>query len=101
MSGGGRQMEFGVLGPLQVRTAGGTAVAIGAPKHRVLLALLLLHAGRPVPVDTLADALWPAGAPRSAKGLVRTYGSQLRGALRADAGTDAVSLTHGPGGYLL
>jgi DNA-binding SARP family transcriptional activator len=36
-------MEFGVLGPLEVRDDGRT-VPVGRGKQRALLALLLLHA---------------------------------------------------------
>ena len=41
-------MEFGLLGPLEVRAAGGQ-LPLGPPKQRALLALLLLNANRVVP----------------------------------------------------
>ena len=51
-------MEFGILGPLEVR-AGGVVVALGGPKPRALLAVLLLHAN-----ETGAPSVWrwPCGA---------------------------------------
>ena len=39
-------VEFRILGPLEVRTDGG-AVALGGPKPRAVLAVLLLHANGP------------------------------------------------------
>src|SRR5437763_13407066 len=58
-------MRFRVLGPLEALDGAGRPVRLGAPKQRVLLGMLLLHADRPVPVDRLVDALWPDGPPRS------------------------------------
>lgn len=40
-------MYFGVLGPLAVWTAGGEPVAVPGLKVRALLAVLLVHEGRP------------------------------------------------------
>ncbi|WP_367134883.1 BTAD domain-containing putative transcriptional regulator [Saccharothrix sp. HUAS TT1] len=51
------EVEFKVLGPLEVRRGGGQVV-LPAGKARVLLATLLLRAGRAVPVDVLVDRLW-------------------------------------------
>ncbi len=50
-------MEFAILGPLEVRDEG-RLVDVGGPKHRVLLALLLLNANRVVSTDRLLEALW-------------------------------------------
>lgn len=44
--GGG--LRFGVLGPLTVWSPGGEAVRVPEVKVRALLAILLIHAGRPV-----------------------------------------------------
>src|SRR4029079_8122200 len=44
------RLEFSLLGPLAV-TAEQGPVELGAPKHRALLALLLLEPGRVVSVD--------------------------------------------------
>jgi hypothetical protein len=48
-------MEFGILGPLEVRREG-RIVAVGGPKPRALLAVLLLSANEPVSAERLAVA---------------------------------------------
>ncbi|MFG1946024.1 BTAD domain-containing putative transcriptional regulator [Nonomuraea sp. NPDC048826] len=77
-------VTFHVLGPLEVRSAG-RPVRISGKKPRLLLATLLLHAGRLVTADQLVEVLWPARAPRSALANLRTYVSSLRSDL---AGAD-------------
>ena len=61
-------MDFGLLGPLGVRD-GTRQVPVSAPQQRVLLAALLLSAGRVVSLDDLAETLWegqpPSGGPRA------------------------------------
>lgn len=60
-------MRFEVLGPMTVRTESGDVVPVPEAKVRALLADLLVHHGRPVPVDRLIDDLWgegPAGQSR-------------------------------------
>jgi DNA-binding SARP family transcriptional activator/tetratricopeptide (TPR) repeat protein len=73
----GLSVEFRVLGPLEV-LRGGAVLDVGTPKQRAVLVLLLLHAGRPVPVPRLVDELWPGRAPASAVANVTTYISRLR-----------------------
>ena len=53
----GTEMDFGVLGPLLVRS-NGAALPVVPGKQRALLATLLLSANRAVPVHELAGALW-------------------------------------------
>src|SRR6516164_243912 len=55
------EVEFQILGPLEVRI-GGVPIAIGGPRQRALLAMLLLSANRVVSRDRLIDELM-AGAP--------------------------------------
>ncbi|MDG6109977.1 tetratricopeptide repeat protein [Dactylosporangium aurantiacum] len=47
-------MWFGILGPLEVRADGGEPVAVGGPKPRALLTVLLLNAGQVVAADRFA-----------------------------------------------
>ncbi len=70
-------MDFRLLGPLEVHDSG-RPVALGSRKQRALLALLLLHAGEPLPPDRLIEALWGERAPASALNSVHIYISQLR-----------------------
>ncbi len=73
-------MEFGILGPLAVWTDG-SELALGAPKQRALLALLLLRRNELVPTATLVDLLWGERPPATAVKAVQVYVSQLRKAL--------------------
>ena len=73
-------MEFRILGPLEVR-AGGRAVPLPGAKPRAVLALLLVHAGRPVGGGRIAQALWGEDAPAGAANTVQVHVSRLRKAL--------------------
>ena len=70
-------MEFGLLGPLTVRRDR-VAVAVPAGKQRILLAALLLKAGRVVPLDELIEALWGTDPPASARATLQSYVMRLR-----------------------
>ncbi|HZC75615.1 MAG TPA: BTAD domain-containing putative transcriptional regulator, partial [Gaiellaceae bacterium] len=59
-------------------------LALGAPKQRALLALLLLNANTVVTRDRLVDALWGTGPPRSAVSSLQVYVHGLRRALGAE-----------------
>src|SRR3954452_1008949 len=78
-------MEFSVLGPLEVR-ADGRELALGGTKPRGLLALLLLHAGRPVSAERIAVALWGEDAPADAAKTVQVHVSRLRRGPRGGRG---------------
>ncbi|SRR6266496_433192 len=74
-------MEFRVLGALEIRD-GDRSIDLAAPKHRVLLAVLLLHPNRAVPVERLIDYLWGEQAPASAMNLVYRSFMTASGRLR-------------------
>jgi predicted ATPase/DNA-binding SARP family transcriptional activator len=83
--------EFRLLGPLEV-VDDGRPVALGSPRQRSLLAVLLLHANSVVSGDLLIEALW-AGRPTA------TAGNALQvqvHALRKRLGPTRVA-TAGPG----
>src|SRR3954451_16031946 len=88
-------MEFGILGPLEVR-ADGRALELGGPKPRALLAMLALHANRPVSAERVAVALWGEDTPPRAVKTVQVYVARLRKALG-----DPEVLVTTPGGYCL
>jgi DNA-binding SARP family transcriptional activator len=73
-------MDYRILGPLEVRRAGG-AVALGGEQQRVLLAILLLHANEVVSADLLIDGLWGERPPPSAVNALHVKVSRLRRAL--------------------
>ena len=70
-------LQFGVLGPLQVR-AGGALVPLGAPKQRAVLATLLMNRNRAVSVDALIDAVWDESPVPAARTSIHSYVSNLR-----------------------
>jgi DNA-binding SARP family transcriptional activator len=87
-------LEFGILGPLEVR-AGDGPLEVGGPRQRSVLALLLLHANRVVATEAIVDALWGEQPPRTATTSLQNGISQLRKLL----GPDVVE-TRAPG-YVL
>ena len=87
-------LEFRILGPLEVSDETGH-VALGGPKQRGLLAILVLEAGRVVPIDRLIDLLWGEEAPRTATASLQNTIGRLRKALGSD-----VLVTRSPG-YVL
>ncbi|HEX3686016.1 MAG TPA: BTAD domain-containing putative transcriptional regulator, partial [Gaiellaceae bacterium] len=73
-------VQFRILGPVEAVIDGGTA-ALGAPKQRGLLALLLVNRGRAVPAEALVDGLWGERPPASAMQSLQVYVHGLRRAL--------------------
>src|SRR6516165_789090 len=74
-------MRFGILGPLLVADDQGRELALGGPKQRAVLAVLLLHAREVVSSERLIDDLWGERAAASAAKNVQVYVSNLRKAL--------------------
>ena len=70
-------LQFGVLGPLQLK-AGGALVPLGAPKQRAVLATLLMSRNRAVSVDALIDAVWDQSPVPAARTSIHSYVSNLR-----------------------
>jgi DNA-binding SARP family transcriptional activator/WD40 repeat protein len=71
-------MEFRVLGSIEAYEEG-RALALGGPRQRCLLAVLLADAGRVVSLDRLVEAVWASDAPpEAALRTTRTYVSRLR-----------------------
>ena len=95
-------VEFGILGPLEVRRSG-RAVPLGGPRQRAVLALLLLEPNRVVSMDRLAEDVWGGNPPQGWARTLQTYVFHLRHALEPDrsrgaAGGVLVTRDHG---YLL
>ncbi|MEU6038010.1 BTAD domain-containing putative transcriptional regulator [Actinomadura sp. NPDC047616] len=74
-------MRFGVLGTVEARLDDGRAVAVGGPRVRALLALLLIDAGRVVPTERLIDGLYGEDPPAGAANALQSQVSRLRRAL--------------------
>ncbi len=71
------EVEFRVLGPLEV-ACGGECLALGGAKQRAVLAALLLRSGEVVPLERLIDEVWGENPPRSAAHTLESYVSRLR-----------------------
>lgn len=80
-------LNFGVLGPLQM-TANGEPLALGTPKQRAVLAMLVMSRNRPVSSESLVNAAWEQFPPPEPKASLHSYISNLR-RLLADVGLDA------------
>ncbi len=74
------RLLFRVLGPVQVEVDG-RILALGPPRQRAVLGVLLLHHGRVVSTAQLVEALWGTSPPRTAGHSVQTYVSGLRSIL--------------------
>jgi DNA-binding SARP family transcriptional activator len=73
-------MEFRLLGPLEVRDRD-RALALGGPRQRALLAILLLEANRVVSADRLAYELWGDEPPATLAKSLQVTVSRVRRAL--------------------
>ncbi|MEU0386794.1 AfsR/SARP family transcriptional regulator [Streptomyces chartreusis] len=94
-------LRFGLLGPpvLYYDVSGcgrSEARDVVGPKSRVLLAALLLDAGRVVSVESLKDALWGGAPPVSAQASLHNHVARLRRLL-----DDPERLRTVPSGYVL
>ena len=94
---GRRDLEFRILGPLEVRR-GGEPIALGGPKQHALLAILLLNANRVVSRDRLISELQVTTA--DADRVLRVQTSRLRKVLESGEPDNARLITRSPG-YLL
>lgn len=88
------KMRFAVLGPVQV-WRDGDEVRLGAAQQRLLLGLLMAHAGRPVAMEELQLALWGESPPSSPANAVYRHVGVLRRLLEPGLPLRA------PGGWLV
>jgi DNA-binding SARP family transcriptional activator len=89
---------FTVLGPVGA-TVHGDPVRVDRPRRRAVLAYLLLHADRVVPVDQLIEAMWGATPPSTAKAQIQSEIWALRRIFQSAARTEPIATR--PGGYVL
>src|SRR5580692_7849334 len=66
-----------VLGPVEVLAAGARTPS-QPPQQRLVLGMLALRAGQPVPVAELIDAVWEDQPPRSARGSLQALVTGVR-----------------------
>lgn len=70
-------VQIQVLGPMEASDQRG-GIALGGPKQRAVLALLVIARGGVVSVDRLIDDLWHGEPPRRALAALQAYVSNLR-----------------------
>ena len=86
-----------VLGSLTVEV-GGRPVALGGPRQRALLALLVIHANDVVSADRLVEELWGEPTPARAVKRLQVAITRLRHALAA-GGANSSMLASEAAGY--
>jgi DNA-binding SARP family transcriptional activator/tetratricopeptide (TPR) repeat protein len=92
-------MEFRVLGPIELWSAG-QRQDLGPARARSILAILLLTPRTIVSADTLIDRLWDSRPPSKARESLSVYIARLRASLRQAVG-DSVQLDGRARGYVL
>src|SRR5690242_15721770 len=93
-------LSFSALGGLGA-VRDGTPLDLGGPKQRLVLALLLLAEGEPVPAERLVDRVWGDAPPDRAESSLQAYVSNLRKLLEPDRAPrqPAAVLVTRPSGY--
>jgi DNA-binding SARP family transcriptional activator len=82
-------MEFTVLGPVRMRSAGRDH-ALGGTKPRTVLATLALADGQVVGDERLGHMLWDSRPPVTATAQLHTYASRLRGVIGSGASLERI-----------
>jgi predicted ATPase/DNA-binding SARP family transcriptional activator len=84
-------VRIGLLGPFEVRTSDGTAVAVPGARLRALVAALALEPGRIVSRERLVDWIWGQEPPADEVNALQALASRLRrvlpeGVIEAESG---------------
>ena len=95
----GTRLDFRILGPLEV-LADGERIAVGGPRQRVVLAMLLLAPNRIVSIDRLTEAVWNGHPPATSRTQLAICVAGLRKIFQASGCPDEVIVTMPPG-YML
>ncbi|MEU7823696.1 BTAD domain-containing putative transcriptional regulator [Catellatospora sp. NPDC049133] len=82
-------VRFTILGPVAARR-GGVELELGGRQQRLVLALLLAHAGSVVSLTELVDTIWHQDPPASAVNVVHRYIGTLRRLIEPDLPVRAV-----------
>ena len=88
-------MEFRLFGGVEI-IAAGRVLDAGTPRQQLVLAALIVDAGRSVAIDTLIDRVWDDDPPAGARNALYSYLSRIRRALGP-----AVKVERRHAGYLL
>src|SRR5262245_144895 len=93
-------VEFGILGPLDVR-CGSDVVPIRRGLPRTILVALVMRRGHTVPSDFLVDVLWGDDLPRNPANALQTQVSYLRKTLGSAEPGGSTAVETRAGGYAL
>jgi DNA-binding SARP family transcriptional activator len=88
------EIEFRVLGPVEILEDGRT-LGPATAQMRCVLAMLVLDLGRVVAAGRLASALWGSNPPASARNSIRVCVTKLRKLLAADPMVEIVTVGEG------
>jgi SARP family transcriptional regulator, regulator of embCAB operon len=97
---GDTRLGFGLLGPL-LMTIAGTPTALGTPKQRAVLAVLLINRNRAVATDSLVDAAWGGSPAPAVRASIHSYVSNLRRIVGSAEVDPHMVLASAPPGYRL
>ncbi|HEV7647035.1 MAG TPA: BTAD domain-containing putative transcriptional regulator [Actinophytocola sp.] len=91
-----------LLGVVEV-SVDGHPVELGPPQQRTVLASLVIDAGRPVSLQTLAERVWGDSKPAGARASLYAHLTRVRHIVEqaVDHAESPVSLARGAGGYQL
>lgn len=92
---GNDELQFRMLGPLEVLTAGGQLVGLSGTRQERILAALLMEPNSVVSIDRLIEILWE-DPPATARGQVQMVISTLRRACSAHGRGNLIA-TRSPG----
>jgi DNA-binding SARP family transcriptional activator/tetratricopeptide (TPR) repeat protein len=94
--------EYRVFGPVQL-ISDQLAMDLGPPKQRLVLAALMIDAGRPLTIGTLVDRVWGEDPPTEARNALYAHIMRIRRVLSAvtRAEDTPAELVRGPAGYTL
>ncbi len=93
-------MRLNLLGPLELRDAGGAEVPVSGHKRRALLATLAVCANHAVGVSRLTAELWGDTPPANAANALQAHVARLRKAVEVASG-EADRIVTSPPGYTL
>lgn len=90
-------LRFQVLGPVELTVDGRILTGL-APRHRAMLAYLLLNAGRVCSAERITDAIWGLEPPDTARAQIHAGMTAIRRVIR-EASAEQVIATK-PAGYV-
>lgn len=91
-------MRFVILGAVEI-SAAGRQLPHTAPRHRAVLAYLLLHSGIVISADRLIDAVWGQTPPDTARAQVHAAVTAIRRVLRSAGAAELLETR--PAGYVI